>query len=56
MEKEVREEVTIKFNSLSEVIEEERKEMQTYMEELRKIKELVKNKIESIMKFRQEKK
>ena len=40
IEKEIREEVTIEFNRLSEIIEEERKEMKTYMEEMKTEKEL----------------
>ena len=40
IEKEVREELTIKCKRMSEVIEEERRELKTYMEEMKKEKEL----------------
>ena len=39
IEKEIREEVTIEFNRMSEIIEEERKELKIYMEEMEKEKE-----------------
>ena len=45
----------MKCKRMSEVIEEESKELKTYMEELRAIKELVKNELESIRKLWHEK-
>jgi len=50
IEKEIREEVEIKYDRLSEVIEEERKEVKTYIEEMKKIKELIKHKMENLRK------
>ena len=47
--------MTIKFIRIGEVIEEERKELKTYMEELKEKKELVKYEIEILRKLRQEK-
>ena len=40
IEKEIREEVTIEFNRLSEIIEIERRKLKTYMDEMKKEKEL----------------
>ena len=45
IEKEIREEVTLEFNKLREVVEEERIELKSYMEEIKKEKE-VKLKVE----------
>ena len=40
IEKEIREGVTIEFNRLSEVIEEKRKELKIFMEEMKEVKEM----------------
>ena len=40
IKKELREEVKIECNRLSEIIEEERKEIETFMEEMKELREI----------------